>query len=209
MSGFPENELQEIALNHPAHKYGLKGPIPYEILGDGDTITVGSYLFRCVRTPGHSKGHMCLYEPDRKILVAGDHILNDVTPTIQLRSDEGNPLKEYLESLEKVHQLDIELVLPGHRRIFRNCRARIKELRDHHQKRMDEIISILAKGSQHAYQVASQMNWDVAYGSWNLFPILQKWFATGETTAHLKYLERRGVICKEMRQQKIIYSLIC
>jgi glyoxylase-like metal-dependent hydrolase (beta-lactamase superfamily II) len=207
MSGFPENELQEIQLSHPSRRYGLKERIPFEILKDGDTITVASYLFRCVKTPGHSKGHMCLYEPNQKIFVAGDHILSDITPTIQLRSDEENPLKEYLGSLEKVHQLDIELVLPGHRRIFRNCRGRIKELKDHHQKRTDEIIRILTRGSQHAYQVASLMRWNIAYDSWDSFPVLQKWFATGEAIAHLKYLEEKGAIHKQIMEEKAVYSL--
>lgn len=207
MHGFPENELQEIVLNHPIHKYGLKGSISFQILEDEDTITIGSYLFKCVETPGHSKGHMCLYEPNKKIFVAGDHILKDITPTIQLRSDEGNPLKEYLESLDKVYPLDIELVLPGHRRIFRDCKERIKELKDHHQTRTDEVLSILAVSSQNAYQVASQMSWDVNYGPWGLYPVLQKWFATGEATAHLKYLEELGTIGKEIREQKIVYFL--
>jgi glyoxylase-like metal-dependent hydrolase (beta-lactamase superfamily II) len=207
MNGFPENELQEILLNHPPQRYGLKGSIPFEDLEDGETITIDSYLFKGVKTPGHSEGHMCLYEPDKEILVAGDHILSDITPTIQLRSDEGDPLEEYLGSLEKVYRLEIELVLPGHRRIFRDCKERIKKLKNHHRKRMDEVVRILARGSQNAYQVASQMSWDATYGSWDLFPALQKWFATGEAIAHLKYLEGKAVIRKEIRQQKIMHSL--
>ena len=150
---------------------------------------------------------MCLYEPNKKILVAGDHILGDITPTISLLSDDWNPLKEYLESLDKVYQLDIELVLPGHRDVFKNAKKRIRELKDHHQKRLDEIIAILGKGRKNAFQVASQMTWDIVYDSWDLFPVSQKWFATGEAISHLKYLEEKGVIRKEMRRQKIIYSL--
>jgi hypothetical protein len=84
---------------------------------------------------------------------------------------------------------------------------RIKELNDHHQTRTGEVISILAVSSQNAYQVASQMSWDVAYGSWDLFPLLQKWFATGEAIAHLKYLEEKGMIRKEIEEQKRVYSL--
>ncbi len=118
-----------------------------------------------------------------------------------------NPLKEYLESLDKVYQLDIELVLPGHREIFRNPKERIQELKDHHQKRLDEIIAILKKGEMNAFQVASRMTWDIVYDSWDLFPVSQKWFATGEAISHLKYLEENGVTRKEMRRQKIIYSL--
>jgi glyoxylase-like metal-dependent hydrolase (beta-lactamase superfamily II) len=150
---------------------------------------------------------MCLYEPNKKIFVAGDHILNDITPTIQLYSGEWNPLKEYLKSLDKVHELDIELVLPGHRSVFRHCKERIQELKHHHQKRLGEIITILKKGRENAFQVASQMSWDIIYDSWDLFPAFQKWFATGEAISHLKYLEEKGIVRREIQRHNIIFSL--
>ena len=208
LNGFPENELQEILHSHPAHKYfRLRENMLFKFLGDEDTLNVGDYLFKCVETPGHSKGHMCLYEPNKKIFFAGDHILNDITPNISLMSNEENPLKDYMASLDKVYPLDIELVLPAPGSIFKNCKERINELKQHHQKRTDEVTSILKKGSKDAYQVASQMSWDIPYDSWDLYPALQKWFAIGEAMAHLKYLEDMDVILKEIREQKIIYSL--
>jgi glyoxylase-like metal-dependent hydrolase (beta-lactamase superfamily II) len=207
LNGFPEKELQRVPHTHPGFKFRSKGPLSFHILKEGDTLRISDYVFHCVETPGHSKGHMCLYEPSKKIFVAGDHILVDITPTITLWSDEWNPLKEYLESLDKVYQLDIKLVLPGHREIFRDPKERIQELKDHHQKRLDEIIAILGESRKNAFQVASRMTWDIAYDSWDLFPVSQKWFATGEAISHLKYLEEKGVIRKEMRQHKIIYLL--
>jgi glyoxylase-like metal-dependent hydrolase (beta-lactamase superfamily II) len=153
------------------------------------------------------QSHLCLYEPEKKIFFAGDHILSGITPNISMRSNEENPLKDYMASLDKVDALDIELVLPGHGTVFKNGKERIKELKDHHEKRTDEVASILKAGDKNAYQVASQMTWDIPYDSWDRFPVLQRWFATGETMAHLKYLEEMGKIRKEMRDQEIIYSL--
>jgi glyoxylase-like metal-dependent hydrolase (beta-lactamase superfamily II) len=207
LNGFPEKELQAVSHSHPGFKFRSKEPLSFHILGEGDTISISDYVFYCVETPGHSKGHMCLYEPRKKIFVAGDHILSDITPTITLWSDEWNPLKEYLASLDKVYELDIELVLPGHRDTFRNPRERIQELKHHHRKRLDEIISILEKGRKNAFQVASRMTWDIIYDSWDLFPVTQKWFATGEAISHLKYLEEKGTIRKEVEAQKRVYSL--
>jgi len=207
LNGFPENELQAALHSHPGFKYRSNVYLAFHILKEDDTISIGDYLFKCVQTPGHTLGHMCLYEPNKKIFVAGDHILNDITPTIQLWSDDWDPLKEYLGSLDKVYQLDIELVLPGHRDVFRNCKERIQELKYHHQKRLDEIIFILEEGSQNAFQVASQMSWDIIYDSWDLFPVTQKWFAIGEAISHLKYLKEKGVIQREMIGQTIIFSL--
>jgi glyoxylase-like metal-dependent hydrolase (beta-lactamase superfamily II) len=207
LNGFPEKELQVIPDTHPGFKFRSKEPLNFHILKEGDVIRVSDYVFHCIETPGHSMGHLCLYEPAKKIFVAGDHILEDITPTITLWSDDWNPLKKYLESLDKVSALDIELVLPGHRDILRNPRERIQELKDHHQRRLNEILSILGEGSKNAFQVASRMTWDIVYDSWELFPVSQKWFATGEAISHLKYLEKRGVIRREMRQQIVTYSL--
>lgn len=207
INGFPEDDLQSAIKNHPGYKYSSRGQLDFNILKEGDTINIGNYLFKCIETPGHTKGHMCLYESNKKLFIAGDHILIDITPNISLWSNDENPLNEYLVSLDKVYNLDVKLVLPGHRRTFSNHKERIQELKHHHQARVDEVLSILKKGSKNAFQVASQMSWDMTYESWELFPIPQKWFATGEAIAHLKYLEENGKIRREIKEQKIVFSL--
>ena len=208
-NGFPENELQMLFYNHPGYKYRSRGDFPFTFLREDDRISVGNYFFRCVETPGHTKGHMCLYETSRKILIAGDHILNGITPNIQVWSDEWNPLKEYLTSLDKVYQLDIELVLPGHGSVFRNYKERINELRYHHEERLGVVVSLLGEKSITAYQTASRMNWDgtAKDNSWDRFPILQKWFATGEAIAHLKYLQEKGMVRKQPQGRRTTFSL--
>lgn len=207
LNGFPEDELQAALRSHPGFKFRSKDNLVFHILKEGDAIAIGNYKFNCIETPGHTRGHMCLYEPCKKIFVAGDHILNDITPNIQLWSDEWNPLKEYLASLDKVYELDIELVLPGHRSIFKTCKERIHELKHHHQQRLDEMISILEKGSKNAFQIGSLMSWDIVCDSWDLFPVSQKWFAIGEAIAHLKYLEEKGIIRSEMWGRERVFSL--
>jgi len=207
LNGFPEGELQAALSNHPGHKYGSELGVSLTVFKEDDTISIGEYLFKGVATPGHTRGHMCLYEPDKRFLVSGDHILGDITPNIQSWSDQGNPLYEYLSSLDKVYELDVEVALPGHRGILKNFRERIRELKKHHQKRAQEVLFILEKGSKNAFQVASEMKWDINAKSWDLFPIPQKWFATGEAIAHLKYLKEKGLVFKEMLQGKIVYSL--
>ncbi len=207
MNGFPEDELQAALHSHPGFKFGLKSDLPFRIVKEGDRISVGGYLFEGVETPGQTNGHLCLYEPNKKIFAAGDHILDDITPTIQLWSEDWNPLKEYLASLERVYRLDIKLVLPGHRELITDCKKRIRELKDHHEKRLEEIVSILMRGSQNAFEVASQMEWDVIYEAWDMLPVSQRWFATGEAIAHLKYLEGERKIEKKVRDRRIVYSL--
>ncbi len=205
--GFPEDELEKVMISHPGRLYGLRHPINFCFLKEGDTIDIGDYSLRCIETPGHSPGHMCLYEVNKKILICGDHILCDITPNITFWLELENPLKEYLASLEKVYALDVDLVLPGHRAIFNNHRRRIMELKEHHRARLKEILSALKDGEKSAFQIAPWVSWDVNYDSWELFPPAQKWFAVGETIAHLECLEENGVIQRKAKEQKIIFSL--
>ena len=206
-NGFPENELRAAIQSHPGREFGSEWVPEISILKDDDEIIAGNYCFQCVSTPGHSLGHTCLYEPNEKILVAGDHILIDITPNIQCWSDDQNPLQDYLASLDKVNDLDVDLVLPGHRRLIRDHRMRIAELKGHHEKRLREALLILGGDPRTAFQVASRMTWDIDCDSWEEFPKAQKWFATGEAIAHLLYLQRKGFILRKDNERTTVFTL--
>ena len=207
-NGFPENELRAALDKHPGAKYGSDWIPEMKVLDDGDTIHVGDYQFKCIATPGHTMGHICLYEPNKKILVAGDHILIDITPNIQCWSDTQNPLKHYLASLDKVAGLHVDLILPGHRRLIKNHAARIAELKQHHSHRLSEVMTILEEAPLNAFQVASRMTWDIKADSWDQFPVAQRWFATGEAISHLRYLEEKGRLARRDNNNLHLYSLI-
>jgi glyoxylase-like metal-dependent hydrolase (beta-lactamase superfamily II) len=207
MMGFPDDELKSALQNHPGFSHGGSRIRELTLLKEGDVVSAGGYDFRCVETPGHTLGHLCLYEPRMKFLVAGDHILSEITPNIQLWSDTDDPLKKYLNSLEKVSRLDVELVLPGHRSLFTNCKERIQELKEHYKRRLDEVLHILREGSKNAYQVAMRMTWDIECPSWEQFPAAQKWFATGEAIAHLRFLEGEHKIRRDIQNGKVFFAL--
>lgn len=205
--GFSDSELKSALGMHPGHRYSPKGPLNFTIVREGDRIIAGDYSWQCVETPGHTRGHICLYESKRKILISGDHILGDITPNISSWDDRGNPLRDYRQSLGKVAAMEIELVLPGHRSVVTECKRRIIELKVHHEQRLEELSDILHNiGTASAYQIASRMRWDIIAENWSGFPIMQKWFATGEAIAHLKYLEEEGAVIKNLDDGKILYS---
>lgn len=207
-NGFPENELRSALDKHPGAKYGSDWIPEMKVLDDGDEIHTGDYRFTCVATPGHTMGHICLYEPSKKILVSGDHILIDITPNIQCWSDTQNPLKHYLASLDKVTHLQVDLTLPGHRRLIENHNIRIAELKQHHSRRLNEVLTILAGVPMNAFQVASRMTWDIKAESWDQFPVAQRWFATGEAISHLRYLEQDGKLARHQSNEIQLYSLM-
>jgi glyoxylase-like metal-dependent hydrolase (beta-lactamase superfamily II) len=207
VNGFPESILETALRKHPARRYFFKGPLDFDPIREGSGIRAGTYHFLCIETPGHSRGHTCLYEPAAKVLFSGDHVLGSITPNISAYADDSDPLGEYLRSLGKIGQYDIDLVLPGHRNPFRNLPERIKELFEHHETRSRESLSVLSHGRQSAYEVATRMTWDISCGQWADFPVPQKWFATGETLSHLHYLEKRGQVKREFLEGNAFYSL--
>ena len=93
--------------------------------------------------------------------------------------------------------MEIDLVLPGHRRLITDHKRRIAELREHHKTRLREVLSILSNDPLTAFEVASRMTWDLDCDSWEEFPRAQKWFASGEAIAHLRYLQNKGLIVKK------------
>jgi len=206
-SGFPADDLLASFQNHPGFKFRPDRVVEYEHLFEGDVVAIGDYRLQVIDTPGHTHGHISLYDPDHRLFIAGDHVLGDITPNIQAWSDDEDPLADYLSSLEKVEALDVELCLPGHRRIIHQFRRRTQELAEHHHERADEIVEVLgAGGPRNAYDTAARMTWDIVARSWEEFPIMQRWFATGEAIAHLRFLEERGRVEREERDDRIYYS---
>jgi glyoxylase-like metal-dependent hydrolase (beta-lactamase superfamily II) len=206
-NGFPERELRNAIEHHPGYKFGSEWVPELSILNDGDEIHAGDYHFQCIHTPGHTMGHTCLYDASKKLFIAGDHILIDITPNIQCWSETENPLDNYIRSLDRVHDMDIDLVLPGHRRIIERPKERIEELKVHHEQRCAEILGILSEGEMSAYAVASKMHWDIKCDSWEQFPIAQKWFATGEAIAHLRYLEDKANVVRRTQGEQVFYRM--
>ena len=206
-NGLPAEDVRMSMEGHPLLKYGLKREVAFSIAKDGDIIEVGDFHFQCISTPGHSPGHMCLYEPNKRILVSGDHILSDITPNIAYWLEMDDPLNEYLTNLEKVQALEVKIALPGHRRLIRDLHKRIRELQEHHRDRLNEVLAALRDGAKTGLQIAPRITWDIPFKRWEEFPPTQKWFAFGETLAHLRFLENNGKVRRESENDKISYSL--
>jgi hypothetical protein len=87
-----------------------------------------------------------------------------------------------------------------------DLKARINELRKHHEVRAAEALSILKQdGKQTGYQVAGRMHWDVRERTWDDLPIWQKMFAVGESIAHLRYLVVEKKALQDNSDSQILY----
>lgn len=167
-----------------------------DLVEEGAVLRYGGYELECILTPGHTPGHMCLYDRAHKLMFTGDHVLFDITPNITYGGEGSNMLGDYLKSLDKIEQYDVELALPSHRTTGgKSFLQRVEEIKQHHEVRLAEAERVVREFPDICgYEAAQHMDWSIHASSWEEFPNGQKWFATGEALAHLVYLDSVGRI---------------
>jgi glyoxylase-like metal-dependent hydrolase (beta-lactamase superfamily II) len=158
------------------------------LLEDEECLDLEGWDLRVMWTPGHTPGHICLRSDRHRVFLSGDHVLPRITPNISFYPQQKyNPLADYLESLAKIERLDSEEVLPGHQWRFSGLSDRVRELREHHHIRLDEICGLLVGGEWWTcWQVAKRLTWSRPID--DLSANMRR-AAAGETLAHLVYLE--------------------
>lgn len=172
----------------------------YTPINEGDLLEYGGYRLRAISTPGHTPGHMCLYDSSRKLLFLGDHVLFDITPNITNWDDFNDPLGTYIKSLVRIRDIDAEFALPAHRTVSCPLPNRVDEIIEHHGLRVREVVKVIdSNPGLTPYEISARVSWNIRYdGNWENFPSIQKSFAVGEVQAHLGYLLERGrTICEE------------
>ena len=93
--------------------YQIFTGIPQQILHDGDCLDLGNRKLMVIHTPGHSPGHCCFYESDRKYLFSGDLIYEGSLDAFYPSTDP----QLFLQSVRKIQNLSINRILPGHHQL--------------------------------------------------------------------------------------------
>ncbi len=209
-NGFSQYELDHLWDHNPAkiaapeHWDGA-----YTCLDDGDRITYGGHELRCILTPGHTPGHMCLYSETEQILFSGDNVLFHITPNIARWMELEDALGDYIDSLGKIRDLPCKLLLPAHRHRNGSLSGRIDELIFHHARRLEGVRRIVrTEPGLNAYEIAARMKWSIRSKSWDDFPLAQKYFAVGEALSHLDYLAVRGVVEAKREGEYFRYYIV-
>lgn len=209
-AGMTPEILSVVQANNPAALYASK-PFPADIVADGDILEYGGYRLECLEFPGHSPGHLCLYCREQRIMFTGDHVLFDITPNITAWGGVHDILYRYLQSLDRIAAYDVALALPAHRSTGSiSMHMRIDQLKAHHAERLAETRQKVQEhpGST-AYEIAGLITWKIRANSWADFPAGQKWFAVGETAAHLDYLVNRGMLAVQFGADRMQHYFPC
>jgi len=184
----------------------MKVTLPDRFLYGGEIISIVPYDLEVIWTPGHSPGHICLYEAENRLLFSGDHVLPLTTPNISYHIQSGdNPIGDYIYALSKLRHVQVEQVLPGHEHIFTDLKGRIDKIAQHHLQREEEIRRAVEQEARNAYDISSRVSWDLPGQSWEQFPPLHRRFAVTETIAHLEFMRQHGKVEKIFGQDFISY----
>ncbi|MEM9383934.1 MAG: MBL fold metallo-hydrolase [Pseudomonadota bacterium] len=188
--------FSEKALGHYTSTFGLfataVAPLPreYARLQGGQRLHLAEYEWRVLIGRGHSPEHACLYCAELKLLIAGDQILPSISSNVSVwpTESQANPLEEWLESCAALRaQLPEDtLVLPSHGLPFFGAQQRLTQLIEHHEESLDDLY----RACREPLRVLD--TFEVLFSR----PIQsgEKTIATGEALAHLRQLERRGLV---------------
>jgi glyoxylase-like metal-dependent hydrolase (beta-lactamase superfamily II) len=133
------------------------------------------------------------------ILISGDMVLPRISTNVSVFAVEpdANPVRLYLDSLSRFDALPADtLVLPSHGKPFRGLHERIRQLHEHHNERLTEVLQACT----------------VPCSAADIVPIMfprpldahQLSFAMGEALAHLHKLWFDGMLRREIDADNII-----
>jgi glyoxylase-like metal-dependent hydrolase (beta-lactamase superfamily II) len=184
-SGVPAEPLQRYAKERKPSETGFAGVIePARDLLTGVTVATDLGDWTAFETPGHSPSHVCLFQPERRLLISGDHLLG----RISLYFEYGNspdPVGEFLHSLDVVQRLGARLCLAGHGRTFTDVHAHIEGNRSLVHERLDKVAAALALGPLSAFEIVTHV-----YGD-SLSEQNAQWLLS-ETLSYLTHLQALG-----------------
>jgi len=163
---------------------------PDRALADGDVLQLGGEDWRVLHTPGHAGGLICLYQPQRRLLISSDHLLRDISsnpvvePPAPGETERPRCLVEYMAQLRRVAELDVALALPGHGPSITDHRALIRERLDFHTERACHIFEAIGDAALTVHEIASVLFSDLDF--------INYFLALSEVIGHLQWLEVEG-----------------
>jgi glyoxylase-like metal-dependent hydrolase (beta-lactamase superfamily II) len=190
-SGVSEQALAEYAKLARSIPSGVaRAMAPDRTLVTGNTLETDLGTWTVYETPGHAPSHICLFEPARRILISGDHVLG----RISLYYDYGytpDPVGEFLASLDRVDRLDARLALSGHGKPFVDVHGHIEGNRRLVAERLDAAMGAVQRRPLTAVEIAPEI-----HGGQPLDARNARWFLS-ETLCYLRHLEQAGRVRSE------------
>jgi glyoxylase-like metal-dependent hydrolase (beta-lactamase superfamily II) len=201
MNGVPPAEAEFLKSASMAAREFVSVVEPDTLLEGAERLPIDGSELEVVWTPGHSPGHCCFHWPARGVLFSGDHLLPKISPNIGLHPQSGaDPLDDYILSLERIRQLDVDTVLPAHGDPFQDHRGRIGEIIGHHEARKAALVGLARDGAKSGWQLASGLFQGIMQRN-----VFQQRLALQETLAHCQSLAVDGRLRKQVSRDLVTW----
>jgi len=193
--------------------HGTPDDITAELVGQGSVyrpyiryqpdpilVEAGEHLdgWDIVAAAGHSDGQLCLLKDG--ILIAADHLLGKITPTVGLwPASRADPLGDYLTALDRTIELAPAVALPGHGDIVEDPAGRARALQEHHRVRLAETVAALGAVPRTGFELSLALFGD------DLKPAARR-FAVAETLSHAERLVHDGAAVRHEDGGVVTYT---
>lgn len=158
---------------------------PARHLVDGVEVETDLGSWRVYETPGHAPSHVCLHQPDRRLLISGDHILGRVSLFYDMGTT-PDPAGEFLRSLDVVEDLPTDLILAGHGKPVRDLKGLVAANRSAAHERLERVRGAIRDGERTPFEIVP-----ILLQTEDLNPMLVSW-GLSETLAYLQHMELGG-----------------
>jgi glyoxylase-like metal-dependent hydrolase (beta-lactamase superfamily II) len=159
-------------------------------LADGETIAFADRTLEAIHRPGHSPSDTVFWDAERRILIAADHLLAEISsnPLIS-RPLDGSSRREqalvtYIESMRKTREMPAEIVLPGHGDPVVDHVALIDDRLAKHDRRKEKIYKLIAEQPRTGYELAQAI--------WGNVAVTQAYLTLSEVIGHADLLVNEG-----------------
>ncbi len=193
--GVPPETMAEAA-QEIAGGFTLARRIPrVEPLDLSRPLRLAHATFEPMHMPGHTPGLLCLYDPEHRLFISDDHLLEHVSPNPLIEigpngEEDWRPLVAYLESVARLRELEVDLVLPGHATPFTGHREVIDRLLAFYGKRQDRLCARLQTGPATA--------WELTRSLFPAAPARATFLTVSEAIANVEVLEARGKVVRDL-----------
>ncbi|MHB8894973.1 MAG: MBL fold metallo-hydrolase [Candidatus Geothermincolia bacterium] len=165
-----------------------------DTMEDGDVLDLAGRRLEVIHTPGHAPGHVSLYDRENRLLLSGDVI----GAVVAWYCPSGGGARGYLESLDKIESLDIDVILPSHGGEMTDVRGAIDSTRAFIMARETRILELLGGGEKSLLELTEAL---FPRETTRMFPGVQA------THSHLIKLEEDGAVRREDREGLPFFSL--
>jgi glyoxylase-like metal-dependent hydrolase (beta-lactamase superfamily II) len=159
-------------------------------LDDGGVLELGERRLEVLHRPGHSPSDTVFWDAERKILIAADHLLPDISSNPLLArpldgsSERPQALATYIESLKETREMPAEIVLPGHGEPITDHAALIDSRFAGSERRKEKIYRLIVERPRTGYELAQAL--------WGNVAVTQAYLTLSEVIGHADLLVNEG-----------------